>query len=249
MNTNLSNYRSLISSMGGGSNLSWLSDYASIKNGSYGKLMKQYYAQNPVKGTDATTGTTQTKKAQTTESVAQKIISEKTQAPKAKTESEKEESAYNKITKATGALQDSVTKMQTVDLDDEEKAVKAAQEFVKSYNDTMSAAAKVDDKSIASRVTSIEGNTKAYSKSLEKIGITVDAKDGTMKLDEDKFKAADKSSVEGIFAKRSSYAYSLSVSAGMMGSNASYAASKNALYTDTGKYSQNAAGTLYNSYF
>ena len=37
-------YSSLFSSVGSGSG-NWLADYASIKNGSYGKLMKAYYAE------------------------------------------------------------------------------------------------------------------------------------------------------------------------------------------------------------
>lgn len=36
-------FQSLSSSSGGMGNLNFLSDYASIKNGSYGKLLKTYY--------------------------------------------------------------------------------------------------------------------------------------------------------------------------------------------------------------
>lgn len=36
-----------LSSNGGMGNMSFLSDYASIKNGSYGKLMKSYYGTRP----------------------------------------------------------------------------------------------------------------------------------------------------------------------------------------------------------
>ena len=39
------NYSFLFQSMSGNSNLNFLSDYMSIKNGSYGKLMKAYYGK------------------------------------------------------------------------------------------------------------------------------------------------------------------------------------------------------------
>ncbi len=38
-------YSYLFQSISGNSNLNFLSDYASIKNGSYGKLMKAYYSK------------------------------------------------------------------------------------------------------------------------------------------------------------------------------------------------------------
>ena len=38
-------FQSLSSSGGGMGNLNFLSDYASIRNGSYGKLLKTYYAK------------------------------------------------------------------------------------------------------------------------------------------------------------------------------------------------------------
>ncbi len=40
------NYSYLFQSMSGNSNLNFLSDYMSIKNGSYGKLMKAYYGKD-----------------------------------------------------------------------------------------------------------------------------------------------------------------------------------------------------------
>ena len=40
------NYSYLFQSISGNSNLNFLSDYASIKNGSYGKLMKAYYSKS-----------------------------------------------------------------------------------------------------------------------------------------------------------------------------------------------------------
>ncbi len=56
INVNAKNdYSFLFSGMSGssGANLNFLSDYASIKNGSYGKLLKSYYGA----GKDSSTAT------------------------------------------------------------------------------------------------------------------------------------------------------------------------------------------------
>lgn len=45
-------FQSLSSSGGGMGNLNFLSDYASIRNGSYGKLLKTYYAKQQDSGTE-----------------------------------------------------------------------------------------------------------------------------------------------------------------------------------------------------
>ena len=60
------------------------------------------------------------------------------------------------------------------------------------------------------------------------------AKDGTLELDEDKLKAADSKDIKDLFAERSSYGYSVDVSASMIQNNASYAASRASLYNGTG---------------
>ena len=46
-------FQSMSSSSGGMGNLNFLSDYASIRNGSYGKLLKTYYNKAKDSGTEA----------------------------------------------------------------------------------------------------------------------------------------------------------------------------------------------------
>ena len=64
-------FQSLSSSSGGMGNLNFLSDYASIKNGSYGRLMKAYYGR----GQDSTTEAASKKSSATT--VLDRILEEK----------------------------------------------------------------------------------------------------------------------------------------------------------------------------
>ena len=56
---------------GGGTNLNYLSDYASIKNGSYGKLLKSYY------GSVGASEKAASQKKTGTNGVLEKILEEK----------------------------------------------------------------------------------------------------------------------------------------------------------------------------
>ena len=64
-------FQNLSSSSGGMGNLNFLSDYASIKNGSYGKLMKTYY------GTTQDSGTGTSSKKSSSSTVLDRILEEK----------------------------------------------------------------------------------------------------------------------------------------------------------------------------
>ena len=65
-------YSSLFSSLGASSS-NWLADYATIKNGSYAKLMKAYYAEAKSSSSD----TTSTGKKSNSSNVLDKILEEK----------------------------------------------------------------------------------------------------------------------------------------------------------------------------
>ena len=64
-------FQSLSSSGGGMGNLNFLSDYASIRNGSYGKLLKTYYAKQQDSGTETSS------KESRSGSVLDRILEEK----------------------------------------------------------------------------------------------------------------------------------------------------------------------------
>ena len=66
-------FQGLSSSGGGLGNLNFLSDYASIKNGSYSKLMKAYYGM----GQSISSGTTSSDRKSSKGNVLDKILEEK----------------------------------------------------------------------------------------------------------------------------------------------------------------------------
>ncbi len=239
---NIANFFSSGGSSSGSVN--WLSDYASIKSGSYYKLMKAYY-----KGSDGTSAAAKSSGAST--SIAQKLIDEKRSAQtaaKEKTESSSVK-AYNKVQSTVGAAMDSVKKLQSTDVTDEEATANAVSSFVKSYNEMKDAAAGAADASVSSRMDSISKLVKSNEKALNGLGISI-GDDGGLKLSEDTLKAADKGQIGNLFGKDSSFTKGLTTSAQMMSGNAQYAASRELLYGSSGTYNAAAtsAGSLFNGF-
>ena len=82
-------------------------------------------------------------------------------------------------------------------------------------------------------------------KMLEKVGITVD-EDNHLKIDEKTFKAADMTTVKGLFNERGGYGYQVSAQASMINYYAENEASKSNTYTNSGTYTYNYnTGALY----
>ncbi len=234
----MTNYSSLFNNLStsksssASTNLSWLSDYASLKNGSYSKLMKAYYAGEDSKIKSDSSSTDILKKIKAQDSAA-------TVSEDAKT--------YNTVAADADALKESVDKIQKTDLTDKDKGYAAVKDFVDSYNTLVTSASKVEDKSIANRLDSMANNAKVYEKSLNAIGISIE-KDGTLKLNEDTYRAADSGKAESLFASRGSFGYSTSVSAGMIQANAKYAASSASTYSASGT-KNSTSGTMFDSFF
>lgn len=201
-----------------------LSDYSSIKTGGYGKLLKAYYAKDPA--ADKTASTT-TKKTATANA---------------------ETGVYNKVSTTADSLQKSIDALTTLDTTKDEAAnLKAVQNYVKDYNNFLSAAEDSDNYTITGRANTVKSSTAAYAKQLSNLGITVGG-DGALKLDEEAFTKADKSDMASLFSAKASYGYSVKVSSGMAASNANYEATKTSLYTQKGGYNV-STGTLMDSLF
>lgn len=235
-------YSFLFSGLGGNSAASglggntWLSDYASIKNGSYGKLMKAYYAKDS---------------DDSVKKLAQNTVANQNTSSLSSAETK----AYTKVQSTSDALKESADALLEKGKDslfteaDAEKIYKAVDNFVKDYNEVLSATGSVSNNSISSRVDSMVNNTAINEKLLSKIGITVND-DDTLSLDKDTFMAADMNKVKNLFNVTGSYGYSVSASASLINYNADYAVSKAGTYTFSGTYN-NAynAGSLFNTYF
>lgn len=253
-------YSFLFSSLGGnkGSSLSsFLADYASIKNGSYGKLMKAYYNEN----------SKNTEKA----SAVNSITADRRR--RANTLSTGETKAYKEVQSASDDLKESADALlktgtkslfnkkdittkdengveSTVRGYDTDAIYNAVNSFVKDYNAVIKAAGSddVDNTSLNNRVNSMQNTTKINSKSLAEVGITVN-KDNTLSLDKDVFKKSDMGKVQNLFNSTGSYGYSVSSSASMINFSADQALAKANTYTGTGAYNNlNTAGNLFSSY-
>ena len=73
------NYSYLFQSASGGSlgNLNFISDYASIKNGSYGKLMKAYYGSSQSSSVSAASTSSSSSAKSSTSNMLDRILEEK----------------------------------------------------------------------------------------------------------------------------------------------------------------------------
>ena len=226
----------------------WLADYASIKNGSYGKLMKAYYAKDS--GDSKTAASHITNRTTSTEA-------QKTALAKVETTTDALKESADALL-ATGkkdlfAQKDIITKDENgvetstkgYDIDAIYSAVNG---FVTNYNSVMAAVDDVSDTTVNNRAESLGNTTIANSKQLAKIGITM-KNDGTLSLDKDAFMKADMSAVKNLFQGNGSYGYRVSAQSSMINFAADHASTRTSLYTGTAGYTGvYNAGSLFSSY-
>ena len=138
-----------------------MTTYSGIRSGSYFKLLKSYYGNN-------------------LNSKAQSLVSSSVSTSKdsAKTlasiESESED-----MVKSAQALYKNSRK------DDTDATYKKVSAFVSDYNSLINAADDSETKQISRNLESMKSLTDINSKSLAKVGITVDSKSGKLSVDED----------------------------------------------------------------
>ncbi len=192
----------------GNANASFFSDYASIRNGSYRRLLKAYYGRNNSSGT--TSGSNGS-----TSNVLDRILEEK-KHPKlsAKTSeaNSKLESGIPKLTNAVKTLQNDSTYTASEDgkKSAQDNVVSALKNFVTEYNDVVNAAKQSTLSSKTSHVAGMMKSTAANADKLREIGIAVNA-NGTLQFVEGQAKRADISKVQDLFSKKDSMSYGSTV--------------------------------------
>lgn len=187
-------------------------DYASIRNGSYGKLLNSYYQKELDNSGSSGVGTTDSKQMLTSINSAA---------------SDLKDSAAKLLSKGKDSL--FTTKKDEkgnsyVDYDTD-KVYKAVKDFVDNYNSLLDAAADTDTTSILRSAVSLVSYTKANKNALAEVGITVGA-DNKLSIDKDKFEEASKARVQSLFQSNGGYAYQINSKASMISSHASLAAEK-----------------------
>ena len=229
-------YSALFSSLNkssGAVNNNFLSDYASIKNGSYGKLLRAYYSEDG------------------SNSSVKSIASKKTTAV-----SDTDKKALTKLQNSTDSLKDAADALLTTGsksvFGKEDKVTDAAYDavskFVNDYNSVLDASKNVSSNAVDSRVTGLINNTTSNSKMLGQVGISVGS-DGRLSIDKDTFTKADVSKVKTLFQGNGSFGYQTSAQASLIGYSAEREASKTNTYSGNGTYNSFQTGNLFNSYF
>ena len=197
-------------------NTNMLSDYAAIKNGSYGKLMKAYYAKQDAEKLSGKGDT------------SQKLTLMKTSADSLKKSADALNDASlweKKKDEKTGEE----TEVEDYDWDAIAKKVKS---FIDDYNDVVKEAGESNTKDVLRNASWMTGMTDKTSHLLSKIGITI-GKGNKLELDEDELKKADISSLKTVFTGYNSFAGKTAQKAAGI-SNAANRAS--VTYTNNGTY-------------
>lgn len=160
-------YSSLLSSGGTSSSSgfdgsSLLSDYASIKNGSYGKMMKAYYAKQKALDEDESS-VSEAKKSRETKDAASASSARK--------------------------FYETASKMSSLDYsaDNIDKLYDEVSAFVKDYNSLITTASKSKNSVVQAQADALNDYTYQNYKLFAKIGITMNS-DRTLSIDEDTFK-------------------------------------------------------------
>lgn len=212
-----------------------LSEYASIRSGSYGKLMRSYFSMDSTKGTSKSDDSTKN----TIEDLA---TTTSTSKDSTKTLAAIESDAKELTDSAKALYTRSNNKVFTKDSGgsyDTDKIYKAVKRFADDYNSMLDTAGKSSTNRISQSVSSMKNETSYNEKALKEIGITVDEKTGKLSVDETTFKSADTEKIKNLFNGTGSYAYSVATKAAMTESYAKSEAAKSNTYTKNGTYNYN----------
>ena len=227
-------------------NLNFLSDYASIKNGSYGKLMKAYYAKDAADKTASEGKDTETKK----NSISTAADSAKTLSEIEKAADTMKESADSLLVKGSKSVFQKKNEKTTASEEYDPDAIyKAVSGFVTDYNDLLSKTSAASSKNLQSKADTLAAVTSANAKLLSRVGITVNS-DSSLSLDEEAFKKSDMGTVKNLFGTTGAYGYKVSAQASMIDYTAAKESTKSNTYTANGTYSNvYSAGNILNSFF
>ena len=189
-------FSSIFSSSSGGSGVNnFLADYASIKNGSYGKLMKAYYARNK-----EDVSSTARKTANYKPNPVKKSVDSAETLTKIKQNADDLKASADTLLK-TGS--DSV-----FESNDREALYNAVSSFVSNYNSVLDTAGKSDTATIQNRASMMANATNANKNLLEKIGVNLS--DNRLSIDKEAFEAADINTIKSLFNENYSYANRIS---------------------------------------
>lgn len=221
------------------------SDYASIKNGSYGKLLKAYYAKQ---GEDSKPAST-TNKNDKTSTAVKELTAVQTSAVSFQESAEKliDKSSKSVFKEKEITTENSDGTMTTTRGYDKDAIYNAVNDFASKYNSFIKAADDTSSTNVERQNNNLVNLVSSYKTSLSNVGISIN-EDNTLKVDETKLKAADMTKVKNLFNGNTSFAYAVSTKASLIGTSAGSEANTAKNYTNTGNYSDAySTGNLLNS--
>ena len=241
------------SSLGSGSNLFGaidLSEYYSIKSGTYGKLLKTYYAEANSSTTSKTSDVEEKKTALSEDTAVEKLTEVSSSATTL------ESSAEKLINRGTDSL--FKEKELTVKGENGEETTTigydmdaiydAVNDFTKKYNAFLKSVDNSDSTKLDQERDNLTSVVSSYAVQLEKAGITVNEEDNTLSVDKDVLKAADIADLKKLFNGNASFTYNVSTKASMIGVSANSEANTMKNYTSSGTYDQSlSTGNLLDS--
>lgn len=237
-----------------------LSEYASIRSGSYFKLAQKYYSNSSVGGGGFARKVSPTeydyKRGDYKKNLDSPSKSESSSANKSTSTSKTPSEKIADIKKSTESLKKSANALtqrgsssvfkQTDGKYDTDKIYDAVSSFVKNYNSVVDSASGSKSTSISRKTSSLVNLTAANSKLLGNIGITI-GEDKKLSIDSEAFKKADMGKVKSLFNTSGGYGYQVGASASMIEYAAQNEASRSNTYTGFGSYSNNyTSGNLFN---
>lgn len=246
---NSSSISSLFSSLNNSSSNNYMSginyaDYNSIRNGSYRKLVKAYYAKES--GTSSSNSTSKTDSTTDKNTSSQKVNAATVRDSASNLVNDVKELSSDKLWKKTTTTdKDGVTSTDY----DKDAIYKAVSSFAKDYNSLVSASGNSSDNSVLRTSSTMVAYTKANKNLLSKVGITVGS-DNKLTVDEDKFKSADMTTVKSLFTGSGSFGKMTSTSATSSYSSAVSQLAKlssSSTYSNMGSYSY-ISGSIYDTF-
>ena len=223
---------------------SLFSERASIKNGTYKRLLKSYFS---TVGGDSD-GTSATRKSRGSD-IIDKLLKEKMYP----TVSKETKEANSNLTSGLNSLQSSVSALQKDSTYEDtengatavDKVVSAVKSYVTSYNDTVTASKSSTLTNKTAYVANMMSTTSKYSKELAEIGVSL-KQDGTLQLDETKLKSTDISKVQKLFSSDNIQSYGSTIASRVKfaGGGSSTSTNKTDTSTDTKKPASTGAAGL-----
>ena len=203
---NFNSSSSLFGSSNSNNLYSLFSERASIKSGTYKRLLRSYFDTASSDGTSSTSS----KRSRGSNDIINTLIKQKMYP----TVSEDAEKANSKLTSGLSSLKSSVSALQNDSTyqDTEngstaaDKVVSAMKDYVANYNDVVTASKTSTLSNKTAYVANMMSYTSKFADQLSEIGVTRKS-DGTLQLDETKLKNADLSKVQKLFSSENVQSY------------------------------------------